>query len=176
VKKEQYGKAVISILSIGVTLWLATLFFSSAKMKVFLSAGLFLAQIGGLYLLLKTGTLLKSLYWITVGALLILLAVGAVFQLQHWPGASLIFLFAAIGLASVYSVSFLFKKQKEILDVIKVLWVLSYTAQILTRNFHLIENTEAHYWQQGNFLLFFGTLALLAREQYKAASSVALES
>lgn len=162
-------------LSIGFTIWLTTLFFSSPETRPFLSAGLILTQLSGLFLLLRAGTLFKSLYWITIGALLILLVIGAVFKIQHWPGASLLLFLGTSGIASVYLVSFIFKTPKQILDVAKVLWVLSYSAQYLLRNVQVVDADTAYYWHQGNYLLFFLSLSLLVRHQHRKDSVLSTE-
>lgn len=71
-------------------------------------------------------------------AALVILLYGALFKVMHWPYAQTLMLYGSIAILILYSIRFLFKKEKQRLDFIKLglvlIWVFSYIINV----FHLL--------------------------------------
>ena len=49
--------------------------------------------------------------------------VGFLFKLQHWPFAGTTLMIGYVGIMITYAIRFITKKQKHLLDILKLLWV-----------------------------------------------------
>lgn len=86
--------------------------------------GLSFAQLIGLIMLVTNGTILTTKIFRTIQVGIGFLIIGAMFKIMHWPGASIILLVSMFTIAITYLVRFIYKKNKNRLDVLKLLWVL----------------------------------------------------
>ena len=49
---------------------------------------------------------------------------GALFKIQHWPGSSIIYLCSILIVTITYSLRFILKEKKTIIDYTKVFWIV----------------------------------------------------
>jgi|GEM_PF-5426498 len=88
---------------------------------------LVLIRLAVLYMIIRDGSILKSKVYSTFLSLsALLLLVGAVFKIMHWTLANPLLLAGCVIAGSFYTVRFALKPQKQVFDVIKWIWVLSY--------------------------------------------------
>jgi hypothetical protein len=90
-----------------------------------LTYGLLVGQLAGLCLLLRNGTLLRSGYFRIIQGLLGLMLVGALFTIMHWARGRELLAASLVGIALTYTVHFVRKSCKTLLDILKLLWVLA---------------------------------------------------
>lgn len=93
--------------------------------SVWVSLGLSFVNLLGINLLVKNGTLRKTTYFKLISVFIGLLIFGAMFKVMHWPGASIILIISLIGIPLIYTIHFLKKTIKNILDFLKLAWVLT---------------------------------------------------
>lgn len=89
--------------------------------------GLNAGQLGGLVLLLQTGSILGTRYFTIVAVCVALALLGAVFTIMHWVGGREILLAGLLGIMLTYTIRFFRKSFKARLDWLKWLWVLATT-------------------------------------------------
>lgn len=63
---------------------------------------------------------------------------GLLFKLHHWPYGNEIILIACIALAILYSVRFALKKAKVVLDYVKLLLIVLWIFNYITKTLHII--------------------------------------
>jgi hypothetical protein len=89
-----------------------------------LNAGSRIAEFLGLILLLRNGTTINTVYFTIFLFCMGFVLIGSLFKIMHWPGENLLFL-SLIAIAVIYTIRFMAKKQKRLLDVLKLLWVIT---------------------------------------------------
>jgi len=117
---------------------------SAATGTWLLSVGSGLGQLLGLWLLVRNGTILGTVYarvMLFLGGLLLL---GAAFKILHWAGANPLLVVALAGIALTYSLRFFRKREKGRLDVLKLLFVLAFSSNALLTFLHLAPREAAY--------------------------------
>lgn len=129
------NKIFLILIGIGLLITLAGLFmlmvtnFESGTML--LSSGLSIVNLLGLILLIKNGSILKTIYFKIISLFITIVIFGAMFKIMHWPGATILLMIGLIGIPIVYIFRFINKPAKAPLDVLKLLWVvISYTTTL----------------------------------------------
>lgn len=95
----------------------------------------------GTILLIANGNLFRKTHFKIIILLFFIAFVGAIFHLMHWPYSSYL-LYIPMGLIPlIYINHFINKKTKEVLDYLKLVWVVfSFVGGILILN-HIIPNS-----------------------------------
>lgn len=75
-----------------------------------------------LFLIYSYATIRHTVYFRIMMVLLATLLIGVLFKLQHWEGGSPILMGSTSGLMITYFIRFIKKKQKRLLDILKVAW------------------------------------------------------
>jgi hypothetical protein len=79
---------------------------------------------------------------------------------QHWPYAGLVFSLSSLLIAWTYSIHFVLKKQKALLDILKLIWVLGMSFNSILVEFKLGE--YVWFLRQAmliSFVLMYGVFA-----------------
>jgi hypothetical protein len=92
---------------------------------IIFNLGLSVGQLFGLIMLVRNGTLMKTIYFRFISGFISIAIIGAMFKIMHWKFADVFLLIGLMGIASSYLVRFVLKKQKGHLDLLKVFWVIS---------------------------------------------------
>jgi len=74
--------------------------------------------------LFYTGTFRISIYFRFIFFAIALLLVGILFKIQHWEEATMLISIASAGCFTIYLLHYISKKEKKLLDNIKLLWVI----------------------------------------------------
>jgi hypothetical protein len=85
-----------------------------------------IAQWIGLILLVTNGTLLQTSYWKIIVACCVMVVVSLLLKIIHSPLGHELFVASSIVIVLVYTVRFLQKKQKNLLDWLKYFWICSW--------------------------------------------------
>ena len=86
------------------------------------------------------GTFVRNTWsLIVLSVLFFTFGVSMIFKAQHWPYAGLIFSLSSLLIAWAYSIHFVLKKQKAILDILKLIWVLGMCLNSILEEFELNE-------------------------------------
>lgn len=107
------------------------------KGGLFLSLGLSFVNLFGLILLLRNSSLTKTIYIRIISILIAIIIIGAMFKIMHWPGSSIMLSIGLMGIPSVYSFRFIKKPVKQLLDILKLAWVVTSTIIALGVILHL---------------------------------------
>jgi len=103
---------------------------SPGRLSPMLDLGFIIITLAGLVIIYLAGTLRRSRFNIFVLAGISITIIGAVFKIQHWPMAELIF-FSGLGVTAIlYFIHFILKPVKQLLDYLKVIWLLLRIAAI----------------------------------------------
>ncbi len=84
---------------------------------------LIISEIIALLFIARKGTIHKTRLWIVFKLILLGYTIGVIFKILHLPGASLIISIFLFSLGIAYFVRFILKKEKMVLDYLKVLFV-----------------------------------------------------
>ncbi len=104
-----------------------------------------LGTTAALIILLKEGVFIKSKLFLSFTILFILATtIGLLFKILHWAGADLLLLIGLTGIPFVYTIHFLLKKNKNLPDYLKVIWILLLSMGLMFTILH---------WQYGNLVL-----------------------
>ena len=137
---------------------------SAATGAWLLSAGSGLGQLLSLWLLVRNGTILGTVYariMLFLGGLLLL---GVAFKILHWVGANPLLVIALVGIALTYSMRFFRKPEKGRLGVLKLLFVLVFSSSALLTFLHLAPREVAYV---PPMLLWLTVLEFMAVESRK---------
>lgn len=114
--------------------------------------GLSMAQLFGLVVVVRSGTIIETVYFRVIVAFVAIILFGALLKILHYNYADQSFLFGFLGIAATYLVRFFAKKEKGHLDVLKLLWVLSASLGAILIMLHLVPR-EFKYLIMGTFWL-----------------------
>ncbi len=109
-------------------------------------------------LLIRYGTVLKGKFR---GVFLVLLGIsliGALFKIQHWPFSGTMLIAGSAGLMVVYVLHFLNKRSKNLLDILKLSWVILAVLDTILLLTHTWPMDQFKFYFEGYFLplLFYG--------------------
>lgn len=68
----------------------------------------------------------------------IILTFGALFKVMHWPFAKQLMLIGGVSLGLLYTIRFVYKKNKSKLDYVKLTMILLWVFSYIVKAFHLI--------------------------------------
>jgi hypothetical protein len=103
-------------------------------------------------LLTSSGIWNKTLLAIGIGLGLALVGAGVLFKIEHWAGADQLLIGGAVAVAVVYSFWFRTKAQLELLDYLKLSWVLVAMSAVVAMSLFrpwlkpLADTAEALFW------------------------------
>ncbi|WP_299221889.1 hypothetical protein [uncultured Aquimarina sp.] len=130
------------LIILGVLMSLTGLFLSTftyvSNSDFLLTAGLWLIEVPGMFLLLLNGSFLKTKYSRIVMGLLAFMMVGGAFMIMHWPYGRLILVGGCIGIVISYLIHFLKKPIKKRIDYLKLVWVIVLYIGAALRLYHII--------------------------------------
>ncbi|WP_298539517.1 hypothetical protein [uncultured Aquimarina sp.] len=130
------------LIILGVLMSVTGLFLSSfttvANSDFLLTWGLWLIEMGGMFLLLSNGTFLKTIYSRIVMGLLAVVLIGSAFKIMHWPFGNPILVGGCIGIVISYLIHFLKKPIKKRIDYLKMVWVIVLYIGAALRLYHII--------------------------------------
>ncbi|AXT55384.1 hypothetical protein D1815_06290 [Aquimarina sp. AD1] len=113
-------------------------FTSVANSDFLLTIGIWLIEMGGMFLLLHNGTFIKTVYSRIVMGMFVLILVGTVFKIMHWPFNNMIIIVGCVGIVCVYVLHFTKKPIKKRLDYLKLAWVVLLYIGAILKLYHLI--------------------------------------
>lgn len=116
----------ISLLFALVGFILKVLGLTEQSADIYIDAGLSFANLIGLIMLLYNGTIFKTAYFLVIIFWFCIAVIGVVFKFMHWPAANLLVLVSVLGILLTYTVRFFKKQEKQRLDVLKLLWVITF--------------------------------------------------
>jgi len=89
-----------------------------------------------------TGTFKRTIAGRLCYITLALLITGMLFKLQHWPGGSLFIFVSLCAIIVIYSIHFILKRQKKLLDWMKVFAVVIKAVAAMFWMLHWMHRTE----------------------------------
>lgn len=94
-------------------------------------------MLAGLWIMISDSRLRRSWFFIPViiGALLVV--AGLAFTMQHWPGSGILMLAGIAAISLFYIIYFFTKKEKKVLDFMKLAWLLTRMGGAVLVFFHL---------------------------------------
>ena len=87
--------------------------------------------------IVMNGTYTRTKYFKLNHIFIAFLIVGALFRIQHYKGASLLFLISSLGIITLYTIHFFRKKDKSIVDFLKLFWLISVQLGSFSKIHHL---------------------------------------
>lgn len=136
----------IALFVIAIIVSLIGLFVSQSALAQFLSSYrisfylLNIANIIGISLLAKTGSIFKTIYWKRISLFFSLVIIGLLAKMQHWEIAAPLLIIGALGIGIIYFIWFIKKQQHHYLDGLKLSWVLTFTTIRLLVVLHYLDN------------------------------------
>ncbi|MDR1678208.1 MAG: hypothetical protein LBR81_00290 [Prevotellaceae bacterium] len=79
-----------------------------------------------IYIMVIDSHLMQTIYGRILRIIIAIFIVGILFKVQHWPGAAIILSISVSALLITYLVRFITKKEKKLLDWLKVIWLSLY--------------------------------------------------
>ncbi len=122
----------------------------------------------GVALLLKNGTFVYSKYVRFLSVLFALFIVAILFKILNLQGANILLIAIPVGVTLLYAVWFFNKPQKQLLDILKLLWVPVFLASVLFKMLHWLYSIEINLSQ---LVLFIIILAIFITQNYKRLSN-----
>ncbi len=122
------NKQFLILISLGAVMGLCGLII---LMLTYFESGLWLLNLGfsisgavGQIMLIKNGTLTKTIYFKFIMFCWAIVTIGALLKIMHWPGAAIMLTVGLIGIAAIYTIRFIKKTTKTQLDIMKWVWVV----------------------------------------------------
>lgn len=118
----------------------------------------------GVALLLKNGQFVYSKYIRFLSLSLAIFVVAILFKIQHWPGADIMLMAFPIVVTIIYALWFFSKPTKQLLDVLKLLWVPVFLASVITKMLHFPYSVELYLTQ---LVFFVAMLSVFISKNFK---------
>jgi hypothetical protein len=115
------NKIWIILVSLLILLGIADTFYDFDK--AILSQGWLLAKIAATWMMLTHGTFVDRRYFNLAYGIGLAIVLGVLFKILHYAGADEILMVSLPAMPALYFIHFLSKKQKQVLDILKVLAV-----------------------------------------------------
>lgn len=125
--------------------------------------GFELASITALIMLIQNGRFIHTKYFRGVQLCISVLIIGALFRLMHWPFGSIIASSGMLAIIFIYSFWFSKKRNKTLLDILKVIWVILAYGFGAGAMFHLIPRN----WLWIPQILLWIVFILYTAEEYR---------
>lgn len=110
----------------------------------------------GVALLLKNGTFVYSKYVKFLNLSFALFIVAVLFKVQQWPGANIMLMAFPLVVTVIYALWFFSKPSKQLLDVLKLLWVPIFLTSVIVKMLYLPYATELYLAQLVVFVAMLG--------------------
>ena len=133
-----------------------------------LAAGI--GQLAGITLLLAESKIYNTKYFIFLFIGIIIFMVGLHFKILHWPYGNTILVFSILFIFITYGVRFLNKKQKNLLDFTKFLWILPAGAALIFRFSHWLYSDLLSYISSA--IIWAGLIFILYKEYEKTIKEI----
>ena len=126
-------KHFLILISLGALLGLCGLII---LMLTYFESGAWLLELGfsisgvlGQVMLIRNGTLTKTIYFKFIMFCWAIITIGALFKIMHWPGGAIMLTVGTLGITVIYTIRFIKKTTKTQLDIMKWVWVVvAYTS------------------------------------------------
>ncbi len=97
----------------------------------------------GFWMLVLNGSLLKTKYLLLIIMGFGLSLIGGLIKVLHWNYANILVILGTCIVLFSYLVSFINKREKRHLDILKLIWVIAYLGNIISHLFHISSNDYA---------------------------------
>ncbi len=115
-----------------------------------------LGRLGGLFLFLRQGTLIKSRPFFLLTIIFIcIVIIGAITKILHWQFNNIILPTGLIGIPIIYFIHFVKKQDKHRLDILKLIWVTVYFTSTIFVTQHFPYGKALNKIEWFLFLLMF---------------------
>ena len=128
---------IVSLIGLFVSQSALAQFLSSYRINFYL---LNIANIIGISLLAKTGSIFKTIYWKRISLFFSLAIIGLLAKMQHWEIAAPLLIIGALGIGIIYLIWFIKKQLHQYLDWLKLSWVLSFVSIKVLVLLHYLDN------------------------------------
>jgi len=130
--------------------------------NIILSRGWLLAKIAATWMMLTHGTFVNRRYFYLAYGIGLAIGLGILFKILHYAGADQILAISLPAMVVLYFVHFLSKKQKQALDILKVLTVSFHFIIALLLIRHWMDgHTWVSYLPECSFWLTFAVYIVL---------------
>jgi hypothetical protein len=130
-----------------------------------ISIGLNILIVTGTFFLLKNGSFFQSRYFRLVWLAFALIILGFLFKVMHWPFSGPLLIIGMLIIPVIYLIHYYHKPEKEALDLLKLIWVLSFFILKLLLMFHWVRDDYNMVLING--ILFFLIIVLVFYEERK---------
>ena len=80
----------------------------------------------------------KKILTFPIRIVLLILVYGMLFLIMDWPYANQLLLIGSVLLAFLYSIRFLYKKDKKRIDIVKLGFVLVWVVNLILKTYHMV--------------------------------------
>ena len=88
-----------------------------------LSIALFAINTLWVIFIVHESKIMKTIFGRLILILVSVIIIGFLFKLMHWLNANLILMIGYFGIMILYTIRFILKKQKHLLDILKLMWL-----------------------------------------------------
>lgn len=125
------NRTLILMLAVAVLVLLVGFFIPANERYAVLADTAFL--FAGVVLLLKNGSFLQSKYVRFLNLSFAIFLAAILFKILHLPGADVLLIIFPIAVTSTYTIWFISKPSKQILDVLKLFWVPVFLTSVIVK-------------------------------------------
>lgn len=118
----------------------------------------------GVALLLKNGAFVYSKYTKFLNISFAVFILGILFKVLHWSGADIMLIAFPVAVTAIYTACFFTKEAKQILDVLKLLWVPVFLASVIVKMLSYPYEVELYIAQ---LVLFIAMLGIFISKNFK---------
>jgi hypothetical protein len=130
-----------------------------------ISIGLNILIVTGMFFLLKNGSFFQSRHFRLVSLAFAVIILGTLFKIMHWPFAAPLLIIGMLIIPVIYLIHYYYKPEKEVLDLLKLIWVLSFFILKLLLMLHWIRDDYNMVLING--ILFFLIIVMVFYEKRK---------
>lgn len=160
------------LIIISVALLMAHLLLSLFPFPYYLeSSCLVLAEIAALIAMARNGKFIHTIYYKLFRFVVVLIVIGVLLKILHYTGANEVLLLSLLTAAGLYLFHFLLKKEKKLLDVLKMLTALVYFAHVSMAITHIIPTEVAYdlgFISHGFFWITFAVFVVTGLKKQNA--------
>jgi hypothetical protein len=130
--------------------------------------------IGSLALIMvaRSGTTMKTVQFKIILFCLGIFILGVLYKIMHWPGGFEIMTISLTGIVIAYAIRFINKKNKTILDIFKMLWVVCAAGERIAIVGHLVKREYLMMsYLTGWFVILFFVVEEYKKEVSENSSS-----
>lgn len=142
--------------------------FDSGIIDVFLTIASFVMSTFWIIYLINDSKFRKTIFGRITYLFLAVIIIGLLFKIQHWASAGTTLKIGYVGIMINYAIRFITKKQKNLLDILKLLWVESTALISLLSLMHKIESEYSII----NTLLFIALICAFTLEYNKKVNAI----